>query len=449
MSHPEHGTPGAREILTPSTLNRRVRDLLEGALPLVWLEGELSNVARPPSGHLYFTLKDSHAQVRCAMFRPKSTWLRFVPTNGMQVLARARVGLYEPRGEYQLIIDHVEEAGEGALRREFERLKSRLDGEGLFAASRKRALPPLPRRIGVLTSPSGAAIRDVLDVLARRFPLVEVDILPVPVQGSAAPAAIVAMLHEAARAQRHDVLLLTRGGGSLEDLWAFNDEAVVRAVAASPLPVVAAIGHEVDITLAELAADLRAATPSAAAELLVPDRTALQRLLERDRQRIASVMARLLQSRNQQLDQWLARIQAQRPDARLLRGGEQLRSLAARLHRLQTQQQRQRLLRIDTLGARLRQQDPATLMHAHRKRLDGLSRRLHACTARRLEQHAQALAQLARGLNAISPLATLQRGYAIVRRTDSGAIVRSVGQVSGDDALRVVLADGEFDVLVR
>lgn len=443
------GNTAAREILTPSTLNRRVRDLLEGALPLVWLEGELSNLARPPSGHLYFTLKDSHAQVRCAMFRPKSTWLRFKPANGQQVLARARVGLYEPRGEYQLIVEHLEEAGEGALRREFERLKSLLAAEGLFATERKRPLPAMPRRIGVLTSPSGAAIRDVLDVLARRFPLVEVDVLPVPVQGDAAPAAITAMLQAAGRAQRHDVLLLTRGGGSLEDLWAFNDEAVVRAVAASPLPVVAAIGHEIDITLAELAADLRAATPSAAAELLVPDRAALQRQLLRDRQRITAVMQRQLRSCGQQLDHRLTRLQAQRPDTRLRRGGEQLQALSARLHRLHHQQQRELAVQLDNLAARLRQCHPAAGLQARRRALDGLQARLRTATARRLEQRAQLLAQLARGLNAVSPLATLQRGYAIVRRSDNDAIVRSASEVSRGDELRALLAEGEIDLQVR
>lgn len=445
----ESGNPAAREILTPSTLNRRVRDLLEGALPLVWLEGELSNLARPPSGHLYFTLKDSHAQVRCAMFRPKSTWLRFKPANGQQVLARARVGLYEPRGEYQLIVEHLEEAGEGALRREFERLKALLAAEGLFATERKRTLPTMPRRIGVLTSPSGAAIRDVLDVLARRFPLVEVDVLPVPVQGDAAPAAITAMLQAAGQTRRHDVLLLTRGGGSLEDLWAFNDEAVVRAVAASPLPVVAAIGHEIDITLAELAADLRAATPSAAAELLVPDRTALQRLLVRDRQRITTVMQRLLQSCHQQLDHRLTRLQAQRPDARLRRGREQLQVLSARLHRLHGQQHRELRLQLDNLAARLRQCHPAGALQARRRDVDGLHKRLRTATARRLEQRAQTLAQLARGLNAVSPLATLQRGYAIVRRSDNDAIVRSASEVSRGDELRALLAEGEIELQVR
>ncbi|HQZ63243.1 MAG TPA: exodeoxyribonuclease VII large subunit, partial [Dokdonella sp.] len=269
-----------RMILTPSALNRLAHDLLEDALPSVWIEGELSNVSRPASGHLYFTLKDSTAQVRCAMFKPRSSWLGFKPTDGLHVLARARVSLYEARGEFQLIVEHLEEAGEGALQREFERLKKQLAAEGLFARERKRLIPRLPRRIGIITSATGAAVRDVLHVLARRFPLVEVEILPVPVQGKEARAAIVAMLDAAARAGRHDVLLLTRGGGSLEDLWAFNDEALARAIVRSPIPVVSAVGHEVDFSISDFVADLRAATPSAAAELLVPDRLELGQHIE-------------------------------------------------------------------------------------------------------------------------------------------------------------------------
>ena len=280
-------TPAAysaeREVFSPSALVRLARDLIEQRFPLIWIEGEISNFARATSGHLYFSLKDAQAQVRCAMFKPKSTFLRFKPGDGMRVLARARVSLYEARGEFQLIVEHLEESGEGALLREFEQLKARLAAEGLFDAARKRPLPKLPRRIGVITSPTGAAVRDVLSVIARRFPLAEIEILPVPVQGKDAPAAIVAMLNAASRAHRHDVLLLTRGGGSLEDLWAFNDETVARAIRACALPVVSAIGHEVDFTIADFAADLRAPTPSAAAELLVPDAGELLRALRHQR----------------------------------------------------------------------------------------------------------------------------------------------------------------------
>src|SRR5690606_28867392 len=252
-------TPPARsaptgEILSPSQLNTLARDLLEGSFPLVWVEGELSGVARPASGHLYFCLKDARAQVRCAMFKPKSTWLKFAPREGMQVLALGRVTLYEARGEYQMVLDHMEEAGEGALRRAFEELKARLQAEGLFDEARKRPLPAYVRRLAVITSPTGAAVRDVLSVLGRRFGLVEVDVLPTQVQGATAAAQIVQMLRKAAASGRYDVVLLARGGGSLEDLWAFNDEALARAIAASPVPVVSAIGHETDFSLSDFAA---------------------------------------------------------------------------------------------------------------------------------------------------------------------------------------------------
>ena len=238
-----------RQLLTPSQLNALARDLLEGQFTQVWVEGEISGFSRPASGHAYFTLKDGRAQVRCALFRQNAQRLRFAPRDGQLVQARGRVTLYEARGDYQLVLDHLEEAGEGALRRTLEELKARLAAEGLFDAERRRPLPAFPRRLGVLTSPTGAAVRDVLSVLARRFPLLPVDVLPVPVQGDGAAARIRAMLAAAAASGRYDVLLLTRGGGSLEDLWAFNEVDLVRAVAASPVPVVCAVGHETDCSI--------------------------------------------------------------------------------------------------------------------------------------------------------------------------------------------------------
>src|SRR5699024_6430230 len=246
-----------------SELNAMVRELLTQSFGLVWIEGEISNLARPRSGHVYFSLKDDGAQVRCALFRGKSRLLKFRPDSGDQVLVRARVGLYAPRGDYQLIVEHMEPAGAGALQRAFEQLKSKPETEGLFAAERKQAIPAIPRRIGVITSATGAALRDVLSVLSRRYPLGAVRVYPVPVQGTAAPAAIVAALQLADRRRDCDVLLVTRGGGSLEDLQAFNDEAVARAIAACRLPVIAGVGHEVDITIADFVADVRAPTPSA------------------------------------------------------------------------------------------------------------------------------------------------------------------------------------------
>jgi len=331
-----------RPPLAPSQLNALARELLEGALGQVWIEGELGGVSRPASGHLYFALKDARAQVRCALFKPRSQWLKFRPVDGLRVLARGRVTLYEPRGEYQLVVEHLEEAGEGALRRAFEELKARLAAEGLFEAARKRPLPPRIARIGVLSSPGGAAVHDVLTVLRRRFALLEVELVPVPVQGPQAAAEIARQLARADASARYDVLLITRGGGSLEDLAAFNDEALARSIAASRTPVVSAIGHEVDFSISDFVADLRAATPSAAAELLSPDGAELGRRLERLRAQLAQAARRGHERAWLRLDPLQHRLAAQQPLTRLSRGAERLGALRQRLERGAAQ----------TLGAR-------------------------------------------------------------------------------------------------
>ncbi len=402
MSSPVPGSAPTGEILSPSQLNTLARDLLEGAFPLVWVEGELSGVARPSSGHLYFCLKDARAQVRCAMFKPKSTWLKFAPREGMKVLARGRLTLYEARGEYQMVLDHMEEAGEGALRRAFEELKARLLAEGLFAPERKRPLPAYVRRLAVITSPTGAAVRDVLSVLARRFALVEVDVLPVQVQGATAAAQIVQMLRRAAGSARYDVILLARGGGSLEDLWAFNDEALARAIATSAVPVVSAIGHETDFSLADFAADLRAPTPSAAAELLVPHADDLRRRLATLGQRMATVQRHRLRQAAQRADRAALRLQALRPQARL------------------------QLL--------CRRQSEAL-------------RRLHGAWQRRAERDQSRLRELARSLSTISPLATVARGYSILQRED-GRVVRAVGDVAAGERVEARVSDGQLKLQV-
>jgi len=440
---------GAGEILSPTRLNRLARELIEARFASIWVEGELSNVARPSSGHLYFTLKDGGAQVRCAMFKPRSTWLPFRPADGMHVLLRGRVSLYEPRGEFQLVAEHMEEAGEGALRRAFEALKARLSAEGLFDAAGKRAVPRWPRRIGVLTSPSGAAVRDVLSVLGRRFPLVPVDILPVPVQGPEAAPAIVAMLQAAARAGRHDVLLLTRGGGSIEDLWAFNDETLARTLRASPMPVVAAIGHETDFTIAEFAADLRAPTPSAAAELLVPDRADLERALARHRLQLQRCVRLAQERRAQRLDQLWARLQAQHPRARLARARERLALLRARIVRAAQRDGERRAGRLARAAVGLRAGHPQQRLLRAAERSAGLRERLRAATGQALERRRRLLAELARTLHAVSPLATLERGYAILDQPATGGIVRSVAQVRPDDRVRARLADGLLELRVE
>ena len=436
------------DVLTPSQLNTLARDLLEGAFPLVWVEGELGNLSRPSSGHLYFTLKDARAQVRCAMFRPKSSWLKFVPREGLKVLARGRLTLYEARGDYQLVLDHMEEAGEGALRRAYEELRARLQAEGLFDTARKRALPAYPRRIGVITSPSGAAVRDVLSVIGRRFPMVEVDVLPVPVQGEAAPPQILAMLQQAAASGRYDVLLLTRGGGSLEDLWAFNDERLTRAVASSPVPVVAAIGHETDFSLVEFAADLRAPTPSAAAELLVPDRDDLARRVAALHSRQQRQSLQRLRQAMQRTDRAALRLNAQRPQARLdalLRRQQEAlrRMLLAWRQRLAREQ-----ARVRHAETALRSTHPQRRIQRLRERLALLAPRPRATIARRLTNESLRLRGLARSLEAVSPLATVARGYAILQTPDR-RIVRSVLDVAPGDRLEAKLADGTLKVRVE
>jgi exodeoxyribonuclease VII large subunit len=369
--------------------------------------------------------------------------LRFRPVDGMHVLMRAKVGLYEARGEFQLVADHMEPAGEGALQREFEQLKARLGAEGLFDQERKRELPAFPRRIGVITSPSGAAIRDVLSVLGRRLGLAEVDVLPVPVQGREAPPAIAAMLRRASASGRYDVILVTRGGGSLEDLWAFNDEAVARAIHASAVPVVSAVGHEVDFTIADFVADLRAATPSAAAELLVPDGADLERRLDRLRQRMATLMTRHLQTAAQRADQWQGRLNAQRPQARLARDAQRLEGLRRRLRLAIGQANTLHRVRLERLDARLRARHPRLRLEPLRLRSTELRQRLDRAISRKLERDRALIIQQGRTLHAVSPLATLERGYAIVF-DESGAVVRRAADIAVGERVRIMLGDGEL-----
>ena len=437
-----------RQVLRPSQLNALARDLLEGSFPQVWVEGEISNFSRPASGHAYFTLKDARAQVRCALFRSNAARLRFAPRDGMLVLARGRLTLYEARGDYQLVLEHLEEAGEGALRRAFEELKARLAAEGLFDTDRKRPLPAYTRRLAVITSPRGAAVRDVLSVLGRRFPLLEVEVLPVPVQGDGAAAQILDMLQRAGRSGRYDLVLLTRGGGSLEDLWAFNDEALARAIVASPVPVVAAIGHEVDVSLADFAADLRAPTPSAAAELLVPDRGELLDRLRRDRQRFDALLARLLGAHAQRVDQAFLKLQALRPQLRLERGRNRLDALRHRLGQAWQAPSARRSERLSRLLRRLDQAHPRRRLEAHRHRLALLQRALAALPARLVEPRRLQLRGLARALESVSPLATLGRGYAIVF-DENGQVLRRAADARDGDRLRARLADGELALKVE
>ncbi|QJD67962.1 exodeoxyribonuclease VII large subunit [Xanthomonas campestris pv. badrii] len=436
-----------QQILTPSQLNTLARDLLEGSFPLVWVEAELSSVTRPASGHLYFTLKDARAQIRCAMFKPKSTWLKFQPREGLRVLARGRLTLYEARGDYQLVLDHMEEAGEGALRRAFDALRARLAAEGLFDAERKRTLPAHVRRLAVITSPSGAAVRDVLSVLARRFPLLEVDLLPSLVQGESAAAQITALLQRADASARYDVILITRGGGSLEDLWAFNDEALARAIAAAQTPVVSAVGHETDFSLSDFVADVRAPTPSVAAELLVPDQRELLARVRRARTRLAQLQQHALGNAMQRADRLALRLRAHSPQARLHLLQRRQEDAARRLHGRMTQL-------LERLQARLQRGQARLQAHTPQRNLASLQQRLRAlhpqaAMQRRLQHDHLRLRSVVRSLEAVSPLATVARGYAIVTRPADGQVIRSAAEVAPGERLRAQLADGSIDVRVE
>jgi exodeoxyribonuclease VII large subunit len=442
---PDYSPPAPeqrRDIYSVSRLNREARALLEGNFPLLWLEGELSNLTRPRSGHLYFTLKDEFAQVRGAMFRMRAGHLAFTPRDGLQVLARVRVSLYENRGDFQLVVDHMEEAGDGALRRAFDLLKQRLLQEGLFEEGRKRPLPPLPRTIGVVTSPSGAAIRDILTVLQRRFPAIRVVIYPVAVQGEGAGREIAEAIRLAGRRQECEVLIVGRGGGSLEDLWAFNEEAVARAIYDSPIPVVSAVGHEVDISIADFVADVRAATPSAAAELLSPDAEQLQQRVTTLQQRLQQAVRRTQQQQRRQLEGLGKRLR--HPGQRLQQIAQRLDELEWRLSHARRHQLRHHQTRLASLHSRLQHHTPQHRLARLQARHQSLQARLQHTMQERLKEGRSRLALQARTLEAVSPLATLHRGYAIVTREADGAVLERSTQVEPGARVRARLAAGEL-----
>lgn len=439
-------TTPARDIYSVSRLNREAKALLEGSFPALWVEGEISNLSRPASGHLYFSLKDAGAQVRCALFRGSRRLLTAEPRDGLHVLARARVSLYEGRGDFQLIVEYLEEAGEGALRRAFEILKQRLAQEGLFDPARKKSLPRLPKRIGLITSPSGAVLHDIVTTLRRRFPAIGLRLYPVPVQGAGAAEQIAAALRLAGERNDCDVLILARGGGSLEDLWAFNEEAVARALITCPLPVVAAIGHETDFTIADFVADVRAPTPTAAAEMLSPDWREWFSVFGQYAQRLEQLLRDRLQRAGQHTD-WLS-TRLIHPRQRIALFRQQLQSLSLRLQLVQTARRQAAHVRLMELSARLHRRSPTprlqTLQQLHRhlhQRLQGSMRQVLASGDARLRHMAQTL-------HTLSPLATLDRGYAIVRQ-DNNAVIREARLVTRGEHIRTQLARGWLDCRVE
>ena len=440
-------SPPSREIFTISRLNREARVLLERGLGSLWLEGEISNLSRPSSGHWYFSLKDEAAQVRCAMFRQRNLQVRFPVKDGAHVLARGRVSLYEARGEFQVVVDHLEEAGEGQLRRRFEELKARLGAEGLFESRHKQPLPRLPGRIGVITSPTGAALRDILHILRRRFPAVPVLIYPVAVQGEAAPREIEQALRLASARRDCDVLIVARGGGSLEDLWAFNDEAVARAIFACPIPIVSGVGHEVDFTIADLVADERAPTPSGAAERVVPDRAEWLRGFALADQRVQAGMRRRLNELRNGLNVREQRLARTHPGVRLRQSAQRLDELEERLKLAARARIERARARHATAASLLLRASPAIRVQSQRIRLDAARRALNAGMRGGITAAQRRFELAGRTLHAVSPLATLDRGYAIVADA-AGKVVQDAASLAAGDRVEARLARGRFSATV-
>ncbi|MDG9668543.1 exodeoxyribonuclease VII large subunit [Hahella sp. CR1] len=427
--------------LSVSELNRQVRRLLEVSFMQVWVTGEISNFSCPSSGHWYFSLKDDKAQVRCAMFRNRNMFVKQRPRDGEAVTLRAKVSLYEGRGEFQLIAEGMELAGEGELRRAFEELKLKLSREGLFEESRKRPLPAMPKQVGVITSPTGAAVRDILTVLKRRFPAIPVLLFPVPVQGKEAGPAIVAAIASANRLNACDVLIVGRGGGSLEDLWAFNEEPVARAIAASAIPIVSAVGHETDITIADLVADLRAPTPSAAAEKVSPDQAEWKHRFLVYEQRLGAAAQRLLRQEGMRLNQLRERLK--HPGRRLQESAQRLDDLEMRLHRQAQNLLSARRNQLMHLHDRLLASSPKQSLKNRYATVDALDHRLQTAVLSVLRHKSQHFAKLCGHMEAVSPIATLARGYAIVS-DENGQIIRSEKEVRTGQKVKARLSDGEI-----
>ena len=433
--------PPNANIFTVSRLNTTVRQLLENEMGLVWLSAEISNFTQPASGHWYFTLKDDGAQVRCAMFRNGNRRVTFRPQHGQQVLVCANITLYEPRGDYQLIIESMHPAGEGLLQQQFEQLKARLAQEGLFEPEHKKPLPQPAKQVGVVTSATGAALHDVLRVLHRRDPSLPVVIYPTAVQGVDAPAAIVRAIELANQRAECDVLIVGRGGGSLEDLWSFNDERVARAIFASRIPVVSAVGHETDVTIADFVADLRAPTPSAAAEIVSRNQLELLRQLQSQQQRLEMAMDYYLARQQRVFSRLDHRLQQQHPQLRLARQQTALFRLQQRLGEAMEQRLRNATRQQDRLSQRLAQQQPQQRLYLTQKSLQSWHYRLQQSMEKLLNRDKNRFGQLAAQLEGVSPLATLARGFSVTT-DNAGQVVKKTRQVSTGDLLRTRLDDG-------
>ncbi|WP_299584475.1 exodeoxyribonuclease VII large subunit [uncultured Microbulbifer sp.] len=435
-----------RSVLSVSDLNREVKHLLEGSVPLLWISGEISNFTVPSSGHWYFSLKDARAQVRCAMFRGRNRSVAFPPKNGREVLIRARVSLYEGRGEFQLIVEHMEEAGFGALMRQLEQLKAKLQAEGLFDSARKRALPYLPTNISIITSPTGAAIRDMIHVLGRRHPGAQIELWPVAVQGQGAAQQIAAAIEKAGRSGRHDLLIVGRGGGSLEDLWPFNEEVVARALAACPIPTISAVGHETDTTVSDLAADVRAPTPSAAAEIASANAAELFQRLENSKLRLYRATQQQMRHLQQQV--MLRRNQLRHPREQLQNRTQRLDHLEMRLFAAGQQQIQQRRSQLTVAHRAFTHCQPQRRLQEKHEQLRMAQNGLQRAMKHLLQRNTDRLNQQAQLLNNVSPLAVLQRGYAIAKDSQ-GRALKDSRTLTVDQEIQVQLAQGHFSARIE
>jgi len=437
----------SEEIFTVSRLNREVRFLLEGSFPPLWVEGEISNFVAPNSGHWYFSLKDETAQVRCAMFKPQNRRLTFTPKDGMHVFLKARVTLYEGRGEFQLLVELMEEAGVGKLQKEFDALKKRLSDAGLFSTAHKKLLPSIPKRIGVITSPTGAAIRDILHILKRRFSCAPVIIYPTLVQGELAAANIVSAIKTANQRNECDVLILARGGGSIEDLWPFNEEKVAHAIFQSIIPIISGVGHEIDFTIADFVADVRAPTPSAAAELLTPDCNELLAAINQIKNQFTRLFKQNLLHLHKHLNWMTKHLQQQHPKRKLLEQAQRLDYYESTLARLQLKLISDVQAKCHTFSAKLKGLTPRHQIHQLLQYLLSQKQNLLNLMTTELQTNEQSFLTVAAKLETLSPLATLKRGFAIATKSDN-TILRSNTQVKMGERISIQLMEGHLGCIV-
>ena len=437
-----------QSVISVSELNKKAKSLLEKGIPKLWIEGEISNLAKPASGHMYFSLKDEMSQIRCAWFKQRQLQNTLNIANGSKMLALGKIGLYEPRGEYQFIVEKMEIAGEGDLKRKYEDLKKKLSAEGIFSEENKSELPNLPKKIGVITSPSGAAVQDILTVLNRRFPIIPIIIFPVAVQGEQAAPQIQNALEKANFRADCDLLILARGGGSLEDLWAFNEEIVARAIFDSEIPIISAIGHETDVTISDFTADLRAPTPSGAAELAVPDQHDWIKSIDNISEKINTIITQQINSKSQ-LSDWInKRLSQSSPKMTVKRQIEKSNNLQKILSSSILQNLSKQDKNIHQLKSNLNEVSPRLKIHTQLSRIKELNQKITSCSDHLLEGLNNRINLASKTLNSVSPLRTLDRGYAIARDAKTKNVIMSADNIEIENDIEVKLAKGEIKVTV-